>query len=241
MIVLTSFSPKGYELYGKRFLESFVENWPCKVIVYHEGQPDFQHEKVIYKPLDDVFGYQAFIQYCNRNPVFSGQTPMGYNYNYDAAKFCKKVFAQFDALKNNKGKAIWLDGDTFTKEPVTEEWVNDLFDDTAVSYLARAGFHCESGYVGFDTAHREFQEFFERYENVYRRGHIFKLKRWHDCEALDWAIAQSNVKVKNLSEFFKIPPDRKMDLEDLDVFGKSVLGQKMEHLKGSRKRDNKLH
>jgi len=240
MICLTSFSPEGYELYGRKMLQTFVENWPCKIIVYYESLPDFEHEKVIYKPLSEVFGFKAFQSYCDRNEVFKGMTIRGYDYNFDAKRFSFKVFAQFDALKNNKGKVIWLDGDTYTTKPVTEDWVDDLFDGCALSYLGREGFHCESGFVGFDTSHPDFGGLFERYENVYRRGHIFKLRRWHDCEALDWAISQSGIKVNNLSEFFKIP-DRKMTLEDLEVFSKSKLGECMVHLKGSRKIGKSLH
>lgn len=232
MIAITSFSPKGYERYGKRFLESFVNNWPCDLVVYYEELPDFEHLKVSYKPLMEVFGMKAFLSYCDRNDVFRGRTSFGYNYNFDARKFSFKVFAQFDALKNYKGKVIWLDADTVTNKPVSKEFIESLFDGKVISYIHRPFFHPESGFVGFDTAHDDFPEFFERYENCYRRGQIFKLERWHDCEALQWAIEQSKVQVKNLS------PDWKKG-DSLDVIPTTVLGEYLTHFKGSQK--NKQH
>ena len=234
MLAITSFSKKGYDLYGRRLLESFVQNWPSDIVVYYEELPDFQHEKVSYKPLMEVFGMKAFLSYCDRNESFRGRTVFGYNYNLDARKFSHKVFAQFDALKTNKGKVIWLDADSVIKKPVPEEFVDGLFEGRSLVYLGREGFHCESGFVGFDVSHGDFDEFFERYENCYRRGQIFKLHRWHDCEALEWAIQQSKIKVTNLSPFWKIG-------DDLEVMSKTVLGEYIEHFKGRKKLDPSLH
>ena len=38
--VVTSFSPSGYKLYGKRMLETFEKYWPSdiKLYVYYEGE-----------------------------------------------------------------------------------------------------------------------------------------------------------------------------------------------------------
>lgn len=234
MICVTTFSQKGYELYGKRFLETFVENWPCKIVVYYETLPDFQHEKVIYKPLLEVFGVQAFLQYCDRMPIFRGMTEFGYNYNYDAKKFCRKVFAQLDTLKEHQGKVVWLDADSFFKKPITEEFIDDIYGDAGVVYLGREGFHSESGFLGFDTERDGFGDFVEQYTRCYRKGVIFTLKRWHDCEALDWALNQKLVKSKNLTAGWK-------DGDSLDVLEDTVLGEYMEHLKGKRKFDSNLH
>ena len=229
MIVVTSFSPKGYNLYGKRFLESFVKTWPCEVLVYHEGQPDFEHEKIIYKPLMEVFGCEAFLKYCDQNKIFQGFTPVGYNYNFDAKKFCRKVFAQFDALQNHKEKVIWLDADSVTLKPITEEFIDDLYGDAGLVYLGREGFHCESGFLGFDTERDGFGDFLAKYTECYRKGIIFTLERWHDCQALDWARSFALVKEKNLSPNWKVG-------DDLDVMQTTVLSEYIQHFKGNLKR-----
>ena len=228
MIAITSFSKTGYDLYGKKFLESFVKFWTCKVIVYYESLPDFVHEKVEYKNLFELRELTTFLTLIQDKPMCKGDLEGGHNYNFDIWKFCRKSFVQFDALKEHKGKVLWLDADIETNKPVTEEWVDGLFDDAGLSYLGRDGFHCESGYVGFNTETAGFSDFLKKYEDCYRRGIIFTLDRWHDCKALDWAIAFNKVKVKNLSPFWKKG-------DDLHVWEKTVLQEYMIHNKGARK------
>ena len=55
LAVITTFPPNRWEAYGKRMLESFVENWPddVKLYVYYEKElPPLQHEKIIYIDLE---------------------------------------------------------------------------------------------------------------------------------------------------------------------------------------------
>lgn len=228
MICITSFSKSGYDLYGKKFLESFVEYWPCKVIVYYEDLPDFVHEKVEYKNLLNIPDLVTFLTLIQDRPICKGQFAEGYNYNFDIWKFCRKSFAQFDALKDNKGKVIWLDADIITHKPITEEWIDEIFGDAGLVHLGREGFYCESGFVGFDADSAGFEEFLSKYVDCYRRGIIFTLKGWHDCYAVDWAIKQSGIKTNNLSSWWT--PD-----QDLHVFSHSVLSEFMVHNKGRRK------
>lgn len=236
MLVVTSFSEKGYNLYGKRFLESFVENWPCDVVVYSEDWEfiEFDHDRVYYRNLMECFGIQAFLSYCDRAPIFQGMTPVGYNYNFDAKKFCLKFFAQVDALQKHKGKVIWLDADSVTLKPLTEEFIDGIFADACVTYLGRQGFHSESGVVGFNAEASGFVDFVGKYTECYRKGLIFTLPRWHDCAALDWAIEQSGVKTNNLSSHWKLG-------DDLDVLPTTVLGEYIKHFKGNKKRAKGLH
>jgi hypothetical protein len=231
VIAITSFSKTGYELYGKNFLESFVKFWPCKVIVYYESLPDFQHEKVEYKNLFDLVDLKNFLTIGPRlvgEHAFKGDLEGGYNYNFDAWKFCRKSFVQFDALKNHQGKVLWLDADTVTRKKVTKGWIDGIYSDAGLVVLDRAGFHCESGFVGFDTEAPGFGDFLAKYIEVYRKGVLFTLERWHDCAAIDWARAFKLVKEKNLSPFWKAG-------DDLSVWDKSVLQEVMTHNKGARK------
>lgn len=225
MIAVTSFSPKGYELYGKKFLDSAADYWPTKIIAYVEEEMT-DTEQVTYKLLSEVNGHDAFGQYCETNPVFCGRVGTGYNYNYDAKKFSHKAFAQFDALTNRTGKVFWLDADIVFKKEVKAEFLTDLFDNHTICALQRPGFYTECGFLGFDTERDDFQPFLSEYINVYRKGLLFQLKGWHDCYAFDYAVEKSGVSVKNLTE---------KNAGVLNVLPYSVLGEYMVHNKGDRK------
>ena len=230
MILVTSFSPQGYEAYGKSMLESAFQNFKGSIIAYYDEEPEECNkvEGVIYADLTKTYGFRTFLGYIDRSPVFSGKTPAGYNYNYDARKFSKKVFAQLDVLKPNTGKVLWVDSDSLITKPLTEEFVSSLFNGKALSYLGRAGFHTETGFVGFDTDKHDFPKFLEKYTECYRKGRIFTLQRWHDCAAFDWALEQSGASANNLS------PNWKMG-DDLDVMPSTVLSGYILHMKGNKK------
>ena len=35
---VTSFSPAGYQRYGERFIDTFLQHWPITLVVFGEGQ-----------------------------------------------------------------------------------------------------------------------------------------------------------------------------------------------------------
>jgi len=232
MIAVTCFSEKGYEETGRKMLETFVEYWPIEIIAYYESEkvPDFRHPKITYRPFFAIPGVTGFLDFLANggdsriNGVVMEDGKEKYSYNYDVWKFCRKMFAQFDAF-NSGGKVFWVDADVITKNRIPEEFLEDLFDGEHLVFLGREGFHTETGFVGFDTNHPDFLEFFNRYLNTLRKGIIFTLERWHDCAAFDWA---RDGKGKDLSSFWK-------QGDALGVWEKTILYDYMTHFKGQRK------
>jgi hypothetical protein len=55
--VITTFSPRGYEVYGKRFIESFAKYWPdspVRLFIYYEGvKPSDAVSWADWRSLDD--------------------------------------------------------------------------------------------------------------------------------------------------------------------------------------------
>jgi hypothetical protein len=230
VIAITSFSPRGFELYGRKFLDSAVENWPTDILVYYEEKPDYDHPKVKWTPLMEVYGLNAFLEYCKANPIFEGRTPQGYNFNLDAAKFARKAFAQFDALQKLTGRVFWLDADMTFKKPVPTDFLNDVFDNRTIALLMREGLHAESGFVGFDTERDDFAHFLKTYIDIYRRGHLFKMRYWIDGHAIQEAVLKSGVSFRNLTAKWPDPTWAVLD--------HSTLGEYITHHKGRRKYDN---
>jgi len=228
MIAVTTFSPKGYEIYGRKLLESLIENWPGKVNCYVDEIPDLEHEKITYKLLKNVHGHDQFIKYCSQNPIFSGKVDGGYSYTFDAVKFCHKAFAQFDSLRHNKGKIFWIDGDCVLTKPVTEEFMSSVFNGATLAILSRPGFYTESGFIGFDTEGEKFKEFLDWYVKIYQKGLLFTLPGWHDCYAVDHAINQSEAPYRDLVGNWKFG-------DKLEVLENTVLGEYLIHNKGGKK------
>lgn len=231
MIAVTSFSQTGYERYGKRMLETAAKYWPTKIIAYIECAthiPEF--DNVEYRSLFDIPHVATFLQYIQNLPAAHGKTDRGYDYRFDCWKFCRKSFAQIDVCKETDGKVFWLDADLEFTQPVPEAFLNGLLtEDQAIAYLGRRGWYTETGFIGFNTRGDGFAHFLGTYEDCYRRGTIFTLGRWHDCEAFDFARCQTGVTGNNLSSFYK------NGHTDIDVLPQSVLAPYMTHHKGPAK------
>ncbi len=227
MIAVTTFSKEGYKTYGRNMLESFVKHWPCDIVVYYEDEmPDFEHEKILYLRFFDITHVVTFYNYIRDNPAARGIFEDGYDYNFDVWKFSRKMFCQFQAIANHKGKVFWLDADTITHKDVPEEFLEDLFDDRCLVYLGREGFYTETGFVGFDTEHEDIEPFLDKYVDTLKKGLIFTLERWHDCQAFDYA--REGISGVNLSDWWK-------QGKALDVLTKTVLAEYLIHNKGDRK------
>jgi hypothetical protein len=195
MRCVTSFSADGYKQYGKRFLETYVEHVGLPIDVYYEERPDFEHELVTYWDLFHVEGCTQFLQMASFPAARGKIWGEGYNYNFDAFKFCRKAFAQIDAASRQPDKLFWLDSDIeFTESFVPPD------DFEFMEYLGRPEWHSCTSFIGFNLEHEIAGEFFKRYWMIYVTGTIFALEAWTDCHVLDWLREQSGVPAKNLAE-----------------------------------------
>jgi hypothetical protein len=125
VLAVTSFSPEGYKLYGKRCLETFVKYWPCKLVVYFEQKPEFEHHLIEYRSLYDIEGMRDFLEKLESVDGSDGRINGHYDFRMDASRFCRKVFCQ-DAVFDEDGLVFWLDADTETKKQVSREFLESL-------------------------------------------------------------------------------------------------------------------
>lgn len=229
MIAVTSFHPQGYIDYGKTCLETLSKHWPGRIIAYVEA-PTPEIERVEYRQFHLIDGWGAWLERAAKHAGSNGQSHSGYDYRYDALKFCRKVFAQNDVF--HLGQFVWwIDADCIIRKPIPEEFLESLLDKWALAYMGRKGLsaYTETGVIGFNTKHKDFQKFRENYLPWITSGRIFsQLKGWHDCIAFDHA--RQGVSGNDLTPGGK-------DIGN--VIGESVLGPYIAHLKGPRKFDEK--
>lgn len=250
--IVTSFSSEGFEQYGRRFITSFDKHWPAEVgmIVYDEvggktvvgtGSSDrFFYAKDLYA----VYGMADFIErHKNANHVkgreyFPGQKSWkpkcvreGYNFRYDAWKFCRKVFAVQEVtrwLGREYNRLIWIDADVVVNRSPPPHFFDTVFTKgTDIAYLGRRdGYHSECGFVAYNINDPGVREFIRLFAEVYNGDEFFALDEWHDSWVFDWLrdkLAPGLVRFRNLS------PDMRGHVFD------KTFGSWMRHNKGDLK------
>jgi len=239
LTAVTSFSREGWELYGRRFVDSFRHHWTGEIqlICAWEGQP----------PDHGLCGFdllaadpaRSFVARHHTNPITHGLLDMppaqwtakakreGYSFRHDAFKFARKVFAVCRVAKLiEHGKLFWLDADIVTHKPVSHVLLNTLLPDAAsLCYLDRQPhFHSELGFVGYNLERAEVAYFLEQYEEIYATDAFLSLPYWDDCNVFDHLVRQLEPVVAPIIHHSRQQP-----------FDTSPLAACMTHLKGKRK------
>lgn len=202
--------------------------FPGKIVAYWETKPDI--EGIDLRDFNQIPGVSEYLERVKRHPGSDGNGPNGYDYRYDANKFCRKVFAQ-DAVFDEDRYVFWIDADCIALQRMPEEFMASLVSDVPFCYLGRKGnlAYTETGFLGFNTKHEKFTEFRSNYLSYFTSGKIFsQLKGWHDCIAFD--CARQEIPGRNLT------PD---GYGVGNVIGESRIGKYLSHLKGPRKFSDK--
>lgn len=220
--VVTTFSPRGYEVYGRRFIESFAKYWPdgpVRLFIYHEGdKPSDAVDWADWRNLDDDIDRFKFMA------RFQDPTDRVWDYTKGIVKYSHKVWAMTSVPRSYE-RIFFFDGDTETIAPVTMDYLDSLAPKGYVaSYLGRHRRHSETGFLGFNTRDKG-DDFLRDFRLVYKKGDIAKLPAWHDCAAFDFMrgmYEEAGFKFLNLSP----------DCKGLDAFSQSPLYGVFRHNKG---------
>lgn len=224
--VYTTFDPKDYSLYGKKFIETFLEYWPqdIKLYVYYEGLPELKNDRVIWVDFHKECYEQ--IEFVKR-----GLSIKQDSFYRGAARFSHKAFTIIKHLESYIDRYnIWLDADSITVKNIPSDWLYSLKSDTScVSVLMRNTRAIESGFILTDNSHKEYTTLLSNYANIYRNDEIYKLPEWHDGYILTYVIKKFKV------PYFDLSPNN--EYREVHPFSAGVLGEYLDHLKGPRKAD----
>lgn len=203
-LIVTSFHPDHYEIYGRQFLETYTSHMTHPLVVYVERQnefPDFQHELVTFRDLKKVNGMMQTLSMTSfpaaRGKLWGGEE---LNYRFNVNGFCRKSFAQIDAAfshQSSGGSALyWLDADIEFSAQVEMPSVHDTF----MLYLGRQDYHSCTSFLGWNLSHPCWREFFNKYWAIYVTGTVFALSEWHDCAVVDFLREDLQLPAINMSE-----------------------------------------
>lgn len=238
--IVTSFSAKGYQSYGRRFLDSWAQNVgaiPEHLVVYVEEQVESLPLNAVQRRLDFLPKFNDFMARYGLDRQLAGRVEMpcwkqkdrrlGYSYRTDALKFCRKVFAIADAARQQgTGLMAWLDADTVAFKPVPPGWFQSIIELGDVTYLGRGRAHSECGFVGFQLPTA--MPLISKWEDFYAQGTVRALPEFHDSYLFDRAREQTAGFLNAVS--IAKPNDVG------HVWVRSPLGDFFDHLKGDRKR-----
>ena len=160
--VTTTFSIDGYELYGKRMIETWLKYWPenYKLNVYTEGYTlEEKHERLIEIDIDHACPNLQIFKDNSAKLITDPSNKKLKNRISKTIKWCHKVYAMEHALKNcQSSHLIFLDGDTYTKKSVNFDLAENLVKDHLFSVhfeKLKHGLHFETGLISFNLAHNQ--------------------------------------------------------------------------------------
>ncbi len=139
-MIVTTFSPEGYQYYGKRFIESYRKHCSEELVIYVED--DLKLDGIETRNLFDVPGCREFLE------IVKDYKPD--IYRNDVNKFCRKVFAMTDG---HSGVMTFLGADTYFLKDMPEGFFEGLVGDNYIAYLGRKRLHSETDFISFNTNH----------------------------------------------------------------------------------------
>jgi hypothetical protein len=226
VMVASSWSPAGEELYGRRWLETAKQYWG-----------DLLEPNVI---TDDKlamdFGFRGFMERHAARRLDPSQP--GYDYRQDLLRFAHKVFALKIALQEAEEDGfdwlVWLDGDVETKAPITEAFLDViLLDDHDGVLLSRAQSapHPECGFMAFNLKLKG-GDFLRKFVGMYLKDDVLKLSELHDSYVfMVCVIAHMEQEKSNWHDLCSTGGGP----YGLDAFEASPLDAFFVHKKGNRK------
>lgn len=241
---MTGWSPKGYQEYGRAFLEGWTKFWPAavKLVVYGE-EPCPMPAGAEFRKLEVIPFCMEFLNRWRDVPRANGREPnrhwkqrerlAGYSYKFDAWKFSRQGFIPAHAIAHCDTRfLLWLDGDVMTHAAVDPATICGLLPGgLSIAYLGREPKHPDLAFTLYrvDMVSRTVLNCFF---DLYAADGVFTLPEWHS--AYVWRHALKTCNAERAAH--NMTPGGHGH-----VWFQSPLGRWMDHLKGDRKAKGRSH
>lgn len=198
---ITTFSKTGYEVYGRTWIECFIQNTSDDNItadIYVDFDLMVDHPRI--KVLN--FAKECPEHYVWKKQYYKRGIHKGY-IKTCVMKFSYKSFVMQSALRSNTGYVIWLDGDASIIKNDFGTFPENLLQDKFIAVQKEAcngTFHCESGIVIFDADHQDKDKFIQQFEFLYTLNELDKVHAPYDGFLIWKAIEQQNIDHVDLNE-----------------------------------------
>jgi len=201
--VITTFNADGYNRYGRRMIETFLQTWPTsvelrvyaedcrvtqtapnlKVFDLHSASPELVAFKNQWRGVPKANGNVL------DDPVRSKRKDAGKGFKWDAVRFAHKVYSIFHCAKNTQTDwLIWMDADMVCHSPINLDFIESMCPTTVdLCYLGRTGKFSECGLYAVNLRRQLAQNFLQEFQRCYddAENGIFTLGEWHDSYVFD--------------------------------------------------------
>ena len=200
--VVTTFNADGYNTYGRRMVDTFLQTWPQQVelIVYAEGCAiDQSAPNLVVRDISVVSELTAFKQKWQgvpkangdifADPVRSKRKDAAKPFKWNAIRFAHKTYSIFHCAQNvNTDVLIWMDADTICHSKITVEDLDRLCSDQyELCFLGRRKKYSECGLYSMKLHSKGIKRFLKEFQRMYNDADqgIFLLDEWHDSFVFD--------------------------------------------------------
>lgn len=199
----TTFNKNGYDLYGKKWIETFIitANYfnKFKAVIYHEGfAPPLEHPNITWIKYEDAIPQhdvwkKEYLKTSNHHGYVKMMT----------LKFSHKGFVIQHALDNIKDDyIIWLDGDCIFKNCSYGDFPKNIIQSKFLACQvehAQDLNHIESGILIFDGKHPDKKKFNREFKKWYRITNILPMSQPYDGFIIFKALLTSKLNYVDLN------------------------------------------
>ena len=252
--VVTTFNADGYNRYGQRMIETFLQNWPQEVelIVYTEDCTVRESApNLVLRDLAILSDLNVFKQKwqnvpkangdISSDPVRSLRKDAGKGFKWNAIKFAHKTYSIFHCAQTvNTDILIWMDADTVCHSKITLKDLDRLCQSQyELCFLGRRKKFSECGLYSMQLGTKGIKRFLREFQRMYddAENGIFLLDEWHDSFVFD-AVRKN---IPGLIEFNwaaklgDLRPSKLNSPGEGHPLINSDWGAYLDHLKGARK------
>ena len=254
--VVTTFHKAGYDLYGKRMINSFLKNWPSEIKLYvyaedcaveesapnlivrdlHQSSPELVAFKNRWKNVPKANGD------VSADPIRSKRKDSGKGFKWHAIRFAHKVYSIFACAKEcNTEWLMWMDADTYCHSIISQKTIGRFLPGKQeLCYLGRRGKYSECGLYAMKLTSQNTQDFVTEFQRVYDEAEnngIFQMAEWHDSFVFDEVRKRlPKLKQHNWSAMLgDLRPRPGMSSGEGHPLINCEWGAYLDHLKGNRK------
>lgn len=201
--VCTTFNASGYEKYGRRMIQTFLQNWPREVnlVVYAEGcvvnesapnlivhdlentSPELVAFKNTWRGVPKANGD------VSTDPQRASRKDAGKGFKWDAVRFAHKVYAIFHCARETQYDwLVWMDADTICHSPIALSDLDRMCPPRKdLCFLGRRHKYTECGLYAMNLSSPATRLFLAKFQHAYDQAEsgIFQLDEWHDSFVFD--------------------------------------------------------